>query len=504
MASDQLRLVLGMKLKGLRQERGLTLQEVARRAGASVSYLSEIESGKKYPKPEKLVVLAAVMGVAYDDLVSLKVAEPLEGLRAALTSPFLRAFPFKLFGIERQDLMSLMAGVPERAGALIRAFLEVSRTYDARVEHFLFAALRAYQGMHGNRFPALEAVADAFRAARGWDERAVPVAHVLRHLLEADFGYRVDTTTLPGHAELGGFRSVFVPGEPGGAGPRLLVNGSLRDEQLAFLYARELGFVALKPPQRPTTSSWLKVESFEQVLANFEASYVAGALLLPAAAVDEDLRAFFARPSWSESGFLRALAHYRATPEMYFYRLTQRVPEAFGLAELFFLRFHHRPADDDLHLTKVLNMSRVPVPHGVQPGERYCRRWPSTEALRTLAARQAGGTYTGEPVVAVQRSYFLTEEAEFFVIAVARPLALQPATNAVVMLGFLMDRAFKRAVRFWDDPAVPRVEVNLACERCPLADCGVRAAPPTALRAAEAQARREAALEVLDEAIRSA
>lgn len=499
MASDQLRLVLGMKLRGLRQERGLTLQALAGRAGVSVSFLSEIESGKKYPKPEKLVELAAVLGVAYDDLVSLKVEEPLEGLRAALTSPFLRAFPFKLFGIERQDLLALMAGVPERAGALIRAFLEVSRTYDARVEHFLFAALRAYQAMHGNRFPALEAVADGIRAARGWDERAVPVAHVLRHLLEADHGYCVDTTTLVGHAELGGFRSIFVPGPP----PTLLVNGALRDEQLAFLYARELGFVALKPAQRPTTSSWLKVESFEQVLANFEASYVAGALLLPAAALDEDLRAFFARPTWSERQFVRALAHYRATPEMFFYRLTQRVPEAFGVHELFFLRFHHQPATDEFHLTKVLNVSRVPVPHGVQPGWHYCRRWPGMEALRTLAARQAEGTYSGEPVVAVQRSYFLNEEAEFFVMAVARPLALQPGTNAVVMLGFLMDRQFKRAVRFWDDAAVPRVEVNLACERCPLADCRVRAAPPTALRAAEAQGRREAALEGLTEDIRS-
>ncbi|HLA64621.1 MAG TPA: helix-turn-helix domain-containing protein, partial [Rhodothermales bacterium] len=355
--SEQIRLVLAMKLKQLRQERGLALQALAERAGMSISYLSEIEKGKKYPKPEKLVDLAAALEVPYDDLVSLKVEEPLEAMREAITSPFLRAFPFELFGVGRQDVVGLMSGVPERAGAMIRAFLEVGRTYDVRVEHFLFAALRAWQQMHGNHFPDLEAAADGFRRAKGWDARAVPVAHVLRYILESDHGYRVDTKTLRGHAVLGDLRSVFVPGRR----PTLYVNGALHEEQLGFLYARELGFVALGITDRPTTSSWMKVTSFEQVLGNFQASYFAGALLIPAVAFDADLRVLFDLQQWDARAFLRALGHYRATTEMVFYRLTQRLPAAFGLSEVFFLRFHRPPGEDRYRLTKALNMSRVPV-----------------------------------------------------------------------------------------------------------------------------------------------
>ena len=499
-SANSLRLILGVKLKLLRQERGFTLRKVADRAGISISYLSEIEKGKKYPKPGKLIGLASALGVPYDDLVSLKVDEPLEGLREVIYSPFLRAFPFELFGVEPKDVVSLMAGVPRRASALIRAFIEVSRTYDARVEHFLFAALRAHQKMHGNHFPEIENAASEFRKAQGWGPRTIPDAATLRTILEKHHGYTIDTATLPEHETLHAFRSIVT----GDDRRTMFVNGSLRDEQQAFLYARELGFLTLKPATRPTTGSWVKVESFEQVLANFEASYFAGAVLIPAAALDEDLTAFFRWDTWDEAAFRRALRRYRATPEMFFYRLTQRIPEVFGLKEIFFMRFHHNPNEDTYDLTKVLNMSRVPVPHGIQLHEHYCRRWPGMQALSELARNQAdpesGPGQAGggdEPVVAVQRSHFLNDDAEFFVIAVARPLALKPGTNTVVMLGFLMDRAFKRAVRFWVDPAIPRVDVNLTCERCPLTDCNVRAAEPSVLREQQRLEEQEKALEAL-------
>jgi hypothetical protein len=48
-----------------------------------------------------------------------------------------------------------------------------------------------------------------------------------------------------------------------------------------------------------------------------------------------------------------------------------------------------------------------------------------------------------------------------------------------------------------DDPALPRIDVNLTCERCCIADCAVRAALPTVLHQERAMADRERALEVL-------
>ena len=73
-----------------------------------------------------------------------------------------------------------------------------------------------------------------------------------------------------------------------------------------------------------------------------------------------------------------------------------------------------------------------------------------------------------------------------------RPLALTEGTNTAVVLGLLTDERFKRTVRFWNDPAVPLMEVNPTCERCdlPLERCADRAAPdlvPTQERARQAQ-----------------
>ncbi len=306
---------------------------------------------------------------------------------------------------------------------------------------------------------------------------------MLRHILEADFGYRVDSGTLRTHPVLSDLRSVFVPGRT----PTLHINGSLRDEQLAFLYAREIGFATLGDAERPATSSWMRVTSFEQVLANFRASYFAGALLIPSVALDADLRSLFAQRTWDPRAFQRAFSHYRATGEMLFYRLTERLPAAFGLGELFFLRFHAPPEADRFSLTKAFNLSHVAVPHGTDPSEHYCRRWAAMAAVRELHAGAPA------PALVASRAFFVNDDAEFFTLATARPLALQEG-YAAVMLGVRIDREARRAVRFLDDPALPRIEVNLTCERCPIADCVVRAAEPTALQGEMDMRAKEAAV----------
>ncbi len=501
---NRLRLILGVKLRALRHERGLGLKQLAGKAGLSVSYLSEIEKGKKYPKPDKLVDLAHALGVPYDDLVSLRVDKGLGAVKSAIESPLLRSFPFALFGVDPEALVALLAGAEDKADALVRAVTDVTRAYDARVEDFLLAALRAYQQIHGNTFPDLEAVADGLRPELGaGDAPGFVEADALRAALESR-GYRIDTERLQTDPALATFRQAL-----GADGRTLYVNGALRPAQLAFLYARELAFLALGAQHRPRTSPWVRVDRFEEVLDNFEASYVAGAVLLPAAEIDAATEALADSEAWDPSAFRDLMARFASTPEMLFHRLTQRVPQALGLDELYLLRFHHETAAREVRLTKTFNLSRVPVPHGVEADEHYCRRWPSLQALAELDRRQARAAGRGEtddrPVVLAQRQRFVgdevpaspTEGAEFFVVAIARPLALRPGVNSVVSLGLRLTRKTKRQVRFWDDPALPRVDVSLTCERCPITDCRVRAAPPTVLRAREVRDERQAALDAL-------
>ncbi len=56
--NEKVKLIFGLKLKQLRQDKGIQLNELADRGRFSVSYLNEIEKGKKYPKADKIFALA--------------------------------------------------------------------------------------------------------------------------------------------------------------------------------------------------------------------------------------------------------------------------------------------------------------------------------------------------------------------------------------------------------------------------------------------------------------
>ena len=485
--------MLGLKLRNLRHARGYTLTDLADRSGLSVSYLSEIEKGKKYPKPDKLIDLARALEIPFDDLVSLQVARELDPLKAALSSPFIQEFPFRLFGLAPGDLLDLVTEDPGKVGALIRTFLDIGRMYDVQVEHFLFAALRSYQEMKANYFEELELKAIEYRAAKGWPEGEPIEIEPLRRILVQDYGYRIDGGALADHPELHGFRWVFVDGEA----PQLFVNGDLLASQRAFIMAYEIGYRYLGLPARTfTASTWLKTESFEQVLNNFKASYFAGALLMDRRRMGRDLEEYFQQTRWDGRALVELMRRYRATPEMFFYRLSQLLPHLFGLGKIFLMRFSNEVGTDQFRLTKVLNISGVPVPHGIGLNEHHCRRWPAMRLLQELGSRQ-GGCAADAPIVSAQRSHFLDEDVEFFVMSAARPLVLTAGTDSAVSLGLLLDEDFKQRVAFWNDPAIPRVSVNLTCERCGLSEqeCEERAAPPSVHRVQQARQRKEMALQ---------
>lgn len=489
--AENLRLILGVKLKQLRTEHDLSLSELAEKSGLSVSYLSEIEKGKKYPTPDKIILLATALGVTFDDLVSAHMSEALDPLTTFLKSPLIKEFPFEMFGIAPRSLVSLITDSPQEAGAFIQTLLEIGQNYDMSVEQFLFAALRSYQKMHANYFEDLETAAEEFARTHKWKTAPPVSAEALRRTLTEEYGYEFGDIPLDAFPELAKFRSISAPGKP----RRLFLNGKLLPSQRAFLLAREIGFQYLKLKQHPITSTWLDVGSFDEVLNNYKASYFAGALFINREELRGDLEAFFARQKWNGGAFLDIMRRYEATPEMFLYRLSQLIPKYFGLQEMFYLRFNNEIGSKDFKLTKELNMSRVVVPHAMGLNEHYCRRWLAIDLLQRIGEvppRKLKET----TLIDAQRSHFIDGGAEFFVITVARPLALTENTNSSISLGFLINDNFKSAVRFWNDPAIPALEVNETCERCslPKSVCRERAVPPSIFRKEQVHKEREEAL----------
>ncbi len=491
MNGENFRFILGLKLKQFRQKKNYSLKDLAERTNLSISFLSEIEKGKKYPKPEKIMQLANALEVSFDDLVSLKVDEELDPLTTILDSPFIKEFPFHLFGIQPRDVFDLVTNAPVKAGAFIRTFLEISQSYDMRVEHFLFAALRSFQKMHQNYFDELENAAVAFMNEHNWNAAPPIKSDLFRKVLIEEYGYNLDETVLTTYRELKGFRSVWINGNP----PTLCINARLLPSQKAFILGREIGYCYLGLKERATTSSWLKVESFDQVLNNFRASYFSGALLINKELLHNDLKRFFQNERWDGENFLALMRRYDATPEMFLYRLSQLIPKLFGLEEIYFLRFNNEAGRDIYRLTKELNMSRVQVPHGIGLNEHYCRRWLSISLLKELAERQKHGRHD-DTIIAAQRSRFIESNAELFTITLARPLALTEGANSSMSLGFLINNEFKKTVRFWNDPEIPGVDVNETCERCGLShtECSERVAPPEIYKQEQNQKIREEVL----------
>jgi hypothetical protein len=253
-----------------------------------------------------------------------------------------------------------------------------------------------------------------------------------------------------------------------------------------------LGYQYLKIKDRANTSAPDKVESFQQVLNDFKASYFAGALLMPRPAILADLQEFFQLNTWSPYRLLSMLEKYDVTPEMLLYRFCELIPQFFGI-KLHFLRFQN--AGDDYKLVKQLNMNNLLLPSGIGLHEHYCRRWLAMRLLKELAA-----IHTGEmgaaPLVGAQISEFLESHERFLSFGFARPLVLSANVGSSVIVGFRVDADLKQIIRFVEDPAIPVVIINETCERCPLVgeQCTVRGAEPVILREEKTKAERKIAL----------
>lgn len=67
---------VGPRLRAQRQERGWTLDDLAGRAGMSVSTLSRLESGKRQASLELLLPLTQQLGIRIDDLLANENRDP--------------------------------------------------------------------------------------------------------------------------------------------------------------------------------------------------------------------------------------------------------------------------------------------------------------------------------------------------------------------------------------------------------------------------------------------
>jgi transcriptional regulator with XRE-family HTH domain len=443
-STEDIKLIFGMKLKKLRTDKKLSLQQLSSKTNISVSYLNEIEKGKKYPKANKIADLAEALDISYDQLVSLKLQKNLTTVGQVLNFEIIHSIPFETFGMDKKAIMNMIAEEPAKMAAFFNTIIELAGHYQVKPDHFYFTMLRAYIELNDHYFEHLEQAAATYRNTWLTDCPKTD-SSLLQQLLRAKHQLQLRETDFADFPKLRGFRSVYFA-QPR---PTLLYNAKLTEQQKTFLFGREIGCQLLTLENRPMTTSWLTVDSYEQVLNNFYASYFAQALLLEKESFLEQLKQLFIQKKWQDKSILQLLQRYDCSAEMLLQRMSNLLPRYFGAQDLFFIRYsskepekHLKEVSKEIHLTRQVGNLRHLF------SERAYRRW-ITKKLVTRLAERAEKEQADTLIEAVIHEN--EHQQPYFILSIHRKMPeLSHKANSVT-LGFLLTETLKQKIAFLQD-----------------------------------------------------
>lgn len=489
-ANDEIiKLIFGFKIKYLRSEKKLSYQQLSNATGLAVSYLHDIEGGKKYPKVDKINALAGALDVTYDELVSTRASKKMQPIIDLLQSDFFKIFPLDVFGISPATLLELFSSTPDKVTAFISTVSKIARNYQMKSEHFYMAALRSYQDMYDNYFSELEQAVATFQAQYDITPQTQFQPAYLETLLEKHFGVRVDRQALMQHEPLKQVRSYYAAKKS-----LLFLNKNLSTAQENFLLGRELAFQYLKFKERPFLTRAESVNTFDILLNNFKASYFSAALLMNEGELVQDIRQFAQLPQWQPETFSGFLDKYNVTAEMFLQRLTNLLPHHFGIHDLFFIRMQSDNNFARFQMTKELHLSRLHSPYANERDEHYCRRWVSINIIKQLPFQ------TSVPLlVDAQISHYWGTDNQYLCLAFAHANSMGRQSVSSVTIGLLVTDKLRQLFRFLGDANLPIRHVNTTCERCAMPGCEARVAPPTWFEQANETAKIFEAIAVLEQ-----
>ena len=468
---EYIRLIFGLKLKQIRTEKNLSLFGLSKLSGLSKSYLNEIEKGKKYPKTDKILILAEKLEIPYDHLVSLKLDKNLAPIGEILQSKILKEIPLDLFGIKENNLIDIIANAPAKVNAFISTIIKIATNYNLTRERFFLASLRSYQEAHNNYFAELEEQAEKF--AKAYHVGLTNInSKFFEEILVEEYGYTIDSGELSKHENLEELRNIFIPSKK-----TLLIYKDITEAQKTFIYAKELAYNFLDIKDRLYTFPWIKFDSFDQVLNNFKASYFAGALIIPQKNLVQQLHDLFESENWNTMQLHRIIKRYNCSQETFYQRLTNILTEDFKIKNLFFLRFNSQQNSDEFKLSKELHLTQQQAPHANRSNERYCRRWISIQTISDLEKSKKD-----RPTFGIQVSSYVNQKTQYLVLSSASKDPFKKNMNRSISIGMLLSPHLKRKFKFLKEDTFDVKTVGVTCETCSVADCKERAAKPYKLQ----------------------
>jgi transcriptional regulator with XRE-family HTH domain len=108
-------LTLGERIRQLRQEKDLSLRELAKSVGVSAAFLSDVELGRRYPSDKHLAALAKALPTSVEDLRQYDTRPPISDLRRMTISNPEFGFAFRQLIENKVKPEELIRFVEERS-----------------------------------------------------------------------------------------------------------------------------------------------------------------------------------------------------------------------------------------------------------------------------------------------------------------------------------------------------------------------------------------------------
>lgn len=284
------KIFMGVRLRSLRQERGMTQVALAQALGLSPSYLNQLEQDQRPFTVPVLLKVHKALGVDIQQFSEDEEARRVAQLRDAVAAlPELPSVP----DAELREMAHKLPQLSEVLLALHRRHHEDQQRLEALVDRLSdrndlsernwhtaplrqmpFEAVRDFFFAHRNYFDALDRAAEAL--AQQASQSGRPLKDWLMEHLRLQHGVEVmvDATGTP-HDQ--GAHRQFDP-----ASRRLRLLGSLNTGQQAFQLATQLALLELAPLIQQALASHAWQDAATQQLARIGlANYVAGAMVLP-------------------------------------------------------------------------------------------------------------------------------------------------------------------------------------------------------------------------------
>ena len=238
LSNNNIKLIFGLKLKQLRLNKKLSITKLSKKSGISISYLNEIENGKKYPKSDKIAAISSALNVTYDNLVSLKLTKKLKPIADLLESNILEQLPLDHYGIDLNKLVVLLSNASLPLSALVSTIVELAKNSEMSEQNFSRTALRTYKEFNENYFEDIETNVDKFITKYNISQKGAIKSNLLIKILTDNYNYIIDKDTLNKYPVLSGIRSVVIPGIKN----MILLNKNLSESQLTFTLGKEFGY----------------------------------------------------------------------------------------------------------------------------------------------------------------------------------------------------------------------------------------------------------------------